>query len=277
MFLFLAALLPSFFVGSTAVKVYSIADLHGDYIAAIKSLQLAGLLGDDQRTWTGGQNVLVQTGDVVDRGDNSREIYELLFHLQDEAEKVGGKVIILLGNHEQIRLSGGGTHWHYKQYKGQRETNWKRSDIIDYDFTTTKTTVEDSVGAASDLGTVPADAGAAPAVSEEFLTSRATSRAVLDRLYDRMGLLTIRPQPLRDSKDDAGAATGEDVDPAMVEVEVASVLPAARGPKLPFVNFELTSECPRDFSCGYFNLDTGSGERGVLVGGTLVWWAIKKY
>ena len=203
MFFFLAALLlvPSFFVGSSiAIMVYSIADLHGDYIAAIKSLQLAGLLGDDQRTWTGGRNVLVQTGDVVDRGDNSREIYELLFHLQDEAEKVGGKVIILLGNHEQIRLSGGGTHWHYSQYKGRRETNWKRSDSIDYDFTTTKTAVKDPVGAASDLVTVP----------------------------------------------------------------------AARGPKLPFVNFELTSECPRDFSCPCPRGNTGSGERGVLVGGTVV-------
>ena len=178
-------------VRKEAVKVYSIADLHGDYIAAIKSLQLAGLLGDDQRTWTGGRNVLVQTGDVVDRGENSREIYELLFHLQDEAEKVGGQVILLLGNHELMRLVGD------TSLKGKNETNWKRSEIIDY-------------------ATVP---GA-------FL------------------------QP--------GEAGPHDI------------FRAARGPKLPFVNFELLSECPRDFNCpgGDEGPDStyGSGERGVQGG-----------
>ena len=192
MVLFAAALVLSFFVGSTAaVKVYSIADLHGDYVAAVKSLQLAGVLGDDQRTWTGGRNVLVQTGDVVDRGDNSREIYELLFHLQDEAEKVGGQVILLLGNHELMRLVGD------TSLKGKNETNWKRSEIIDY-------------------ATVP---GA-------FL------------------------QP--------GEAGPHDI------------FRAARGPKLPFVNFELTSQCPRDFNCpgGDEGPDStyGSGERGVQGG-----------
>ena len=73
-------------------EVYSIADLHGDYPAAVKALQLARLLGDDQRTWIGGDKILVQTGDIVDRGDNAREIYQLLFHLQDQAALEGGQV-----------------------------------------------------------------------------------------------------------------------------------------------------------------------------------------
>lgn len=79
-------------LSSPGRKVFSIADLHGDYVATVKALQLAGVLGEDQRSWTGGQNVVVQTGDVADRGDNAREIYQLFFHLQEEAEAVGGEV-----------------------------------------------------------------------------------------------------------------------------------------------------------------------------------------
>ena len=54
--------------------------------------------------WAGGNDVLVQLGDIVDRGNQAREIYELFFKLQDMAPLVGGRVILLLGNHEQMRL-----------------------------------------------------------------------------------------------------------------------------------------------------------------------------
>ena len=80
--LFLGFTLSSFAV--SAEEVVAVADLHGDYVAAVKALQLAGVLGEDQRTWIGDSKILIQLGDIVDRGDNSREIYELLFHLQDQ-------------------------------------------------------------------------------------------------------------------------------------------------------------------------------------------------
>lgn len=102
-------------------RVVSIADLHGDFVACVKALQLAGVLGEDQRSWIGGSTILVQTGDIVDRGDNSREIYELFFHLQDEAVKVGGEVILLMGNHEHLRLVGD-----WVRYAGPRESRWSR-------------------------------------------------------------------------------------------------------------------------------------------------------
>lgn len=63
-------------VVSNGEKVVSVADLHGDYAQSVKALQLAGVLGEDQRTWNLGKGIFVQAGDVVDRGRHSREIFE---------------------------------------------------------------------------------------------------------------------------------------------------------------------------------------------------------
>ena len=45
----------------------AMADIHGDYHAALESLQLAGIV-DALGHWSGGNARLVQTGDLVDRG-----------------------------------------------------------------------------------------------------------------------------------------------------------------------------------------------------------------
>ena len=50
--------------------------------------------------WTGGRNVLVQMGDVPNRGGGAREAMDLLVRLRGEARAVGGDVYWLLGNHE---------------------------------------------------------------------------------------------------------------------------------------------------------------------------------
>lgn len=63
------------------------------------ALLFAGLIDADDN-WIGGRAHLVQVGDQMDRGSRERDIYKLLFHLQDTAPKHGGRVHILLGNHE---------------------------------------------------------------------------------------------------------------------------------------------------------------------------------
>ena len=77
----------------------AIGDLHGDLDATRQALRLAGAI-DENDHWIGGDLILVQTGDQLDRGDEEQAILELLDRLQDEAQAAGGAVHVLNGNHE---------------------------------------------------------------------------------------------------------------------------------------------------------------------------------
>src|SRR5687767_3290543 len=50
-------------------RVVAIGDLHGDLRATERALKLGGLMNEAGR-WIGGKSVLVQTGDLLDRGDD---------------------------------------------------------------------------------------------------------------------------------------------------------------------------------------------------------------
>ncbi len=84
---------------ATAKRIVAMGDLHGDLGATRQALRLAGAI-DESDHWIGGDLVVVQTGDQLDRGDEEQAILELLDRLQDEARAVGGVVHILNGNHE---------------------------------------------------------------------------------------------------------------------------------------------------------------------------------
>ena len=86
-------------------KIIAIGDIHGDYKAFTKILKGTGLI-DGELHWTGGKTHLVQIGDVLDRGDYAKEILDLLMKLEKEAEEAGGKVHMLLGNHEELNITG---------------------------------------------------------------------------------------------------------------------------------------------------------------------------
>lgn len=90
---------------SAADRVVAIGDLHGDLSQTLRALALAELI-DAQGHWAGGDTVLVQTGDTMDRGPDSRWILELLQRLEGEAAESGGRVVCLLGNHEVMNLQG---------------------------------------------------------------------------------------------------------------------------------------------------------------------------
>ena len=86
-------------------RVVAVGDVHGDADALATILQRAGVT-DANRHWSGGSTVLVQLGDMLDRGDHGREVLDLLMSLEKEAPKSGGRVIVLLGNHEVMNLTG---------------------------------------------------------------------------------------------------------------------------------------------------------------------------
>jgi polyhydroxyalkanoate synthesis regulator phasin len=86
-------------------KIIAIGDLHGDYenfVEILKGVQLV----DDSLHWIGGDIHFVQTGDILDRGPEARKIFDLIRRLETEAEEAGGMVHMLIGNHEEMNITG---------------------------------------------------------------------------------------------------------------------------------------------------------------------------
>jgi hypothetical protein len=86
-------------------RVVAISDVHGDYDAMRTTLANAGVI-DESLAWTGGTTHLVITGDLLDRGPDSRPVMDLLMKLEGEARSAGGAIHPLLGNHEVMNLAG---------------------------------------------------------------------------------------------------------------------------------------------------------------------------
>ena len=89
----------------TVERIVAVGDVHGAYDRFVEILRTAGIL-DARLRWAGGRAHLVQTGDVLDRGPDSRKALDLLERLQGEARSAGGAVHALLGNHEIMRMLG---------------------------------------------------------------------------------------------------------------------------------------------------------------------------
>jgi hypothetical protein len=86
-------------------RIVAIADIHGAYEPMVATLRNAGVI-DDERDWSGGQSHLVIVGDILDRGSDSRDAMDLLMQLEGQADAAGGKVHVLIGNHEAMNLVG---------------------------------------------------------------------------------------------------------------------------------------------------------------------------
>jgi hypothetical protein len=90
---------------STIHRIVAIGDLHGDFEAWRAIARAAGLI-DARGRWIGGETVLVQIGDVPDRGPDSLRIIDDLMRLQREAPRKRGRVVALVGNHEAMNMTG---------------------------------------------------------------------------------------------------------------------------------------------------------------------------
>lgn len=86
-------------------RVVAVSDVHGAHDAFVSTLQSASIV-DDGLAWAGGSSHLVVTGDLLDRGADSRPVMDLLMRLEQEAADAGGQVHVLLGNHEVMNLVG---------------------------------------------------------------------------------------------------------------------------------------------------------------------------
>lgn len=99
-------------VQSSDPRIIAIGDLHGMFASFKKILQQAGISSaDDPCVWSKPSSpsarptVLVQLGDLVDRGVESLECLRCLESLQ-KTVPAGSKVVRLIGNHDIWWMEG---------------------------------------------------------------------------------------------------------------------------------------------------------------------------
>lgn len=114
-------------------RIIVIGDLHGDWEMTIKSLTIAKLI-DKNLHWIGGETVVVQLGDQIDRcrfsgipcsnieatkNDEASDMKILNYFtkLHSEAKKNGGAVYSIIGNHELMNVNGDMRYVSYENIK----------------------------------------------------------------------------------------------------------------------------------------------------------------
>ncbi|GAA96753.1 uncharacterized protein L969DRAFT_97102 [Mixia osmundae IAM 14324] len=90
-------------------RIVAIGDLHGDLNHAVRTLRNIEVINEHNH-WIGKSTILVQTGDIVDRGKDTIALYHFFETLRSQAAEVGGQVVSLMGNHEMMNAMG---DWRY--------------------------------------------------------------------------------------------------------------------------------------------------------------------
>lgn len=85
--------------------LYAVSDVHGGYERLVALLTQHGLMQKEPQpperaAWTAGAATLVVVGDAIDKGPDALDVLTLLQTLEGSAAAVGGRVVVLLGNHE---------------------------------------------------------------------------------------------------------------------------------------------------------------------------------
>jgi hypothetical protein len=88
-------------------EVFAVSDAHGGYERFVNLLAAAKVVDAFDRLpapgdvhWAAGTALLVVTGDMIDKGDTSIEVIDLMMSLQGQADAAGGRVVVTMGNHE---------------------------------------------------------------------------------------------------------------------------------------------------------------------------------
>lgn len=102
-------------------KIFAVSDIHGEYDFLLDILANSGVI-DSRGRWTWGEGHLVIDGDIFDRGDRVTECLWFIYRLEQEADRAGGKVHYLLGNHELMVLRGDKRYVHEKYLEGVVKT-----------------------------------------------------------------------------------------------------------------------------------------------------------
>ena len=106
-------------------KIIALGDIHGDMSQFKRTLIMAGIIHPTSFKWIAKDTLLVSTGDSVDRGNDTVQVYALWRKLAFQAPFHNSRVVNLLGNHEVLNLVQDEEYLkiHYKMYISQAELN----------------------------------------------------------------------------------------------------------------------------------------------------------
>lgn len=85
--------------------IIALSDIESGF-GAFRSFLVAHGVADRELNWTFGTGHLVLVGDFVDRGASTTQVLWGIYKLEQSANKAGGKVHFVLGNHEIKSLQG---------------------------------------------------------------------------------------------------------------------------------------------------------------------------
>lgn len=86
-------------------KIVALSDVHGQYDVLITLLKNQKII-DEHNNWVYGTGHMVMTGDMFDRGHQVNEVLWFMYKLDKQASDAGGKLHLLMGNHEQMVMRG---------------------------------------------------------------------------------------------------------------------------------------------------------------------------
>lgn len=85
-------------------SLFVIGDVHGRYDQLIHLMQKSNII-DTDLNWMAGEAHVVFLGDLFDRGSDVTKVLWFIYELEDKAEAAGGKVHLVLGNHEIMTMT----------------------------------------------------------------------------------------------------------------------------------------------------------------------------
>jgi hypothetical protein len=94
--------------------LYVVGDTHGQVDALVVGLRRAGLIDEGLR-WSGGRRHLAFAGDFTDRGPDVMALLWLIYRLEHEAAQAGGRIHMVLGNHDVMVMMGDLRYVHEKE------------------------------------------------------------------------------------------------------------------------------------------------------------------
>lgn len=107
-------------------SLYVVGDIHGRFDQVSKLLIKSRII-DEELNWIAGGAHIVFLGDVFDRGDDVTKVLWFIHNLEQQAANKGGKVHMVLGNHEIMVMTKD------LRYVSRKERNISIAHGVSYD------------------------------------------------------------------------------------------------------------------------------------------------